>query len=80
MPHEPHNSTRAVSTLCAGGEWAAAHGDFAGLRDVARRLQRYVPEAVDELHALEAACRNDIDRASELWVQVQRRIATAARA
>ncbi|HET9988236.1 MAG TPA: hypothetical protein VFQ65_06945 [Kofleriaceae bacterium] len=64
----------AIFTLCVGGEWACAHGDFAGLRDVARRLEDYVPEIRSELRRLETACRDDIDHASAIWVQVERRI------
>jgi hypothetical protein len=70
----------AISALCLGGEWACAHGDFAGLRDVARRLEQYVPEVLDELHELETACQRDIDHASEIWVHVERRITSASHA
>ena len=80
MQTDRNDSHRAISALCLGGEWACAHGDFAGLRDVARRLEPYAPEALDELHALETACQNDIDHASEIWVHVERRITSASRA
>jgi len=75
MTPDRQDPVHAISALCLGGEWACAHGDFAALRDVARRLEPYVPEVVDELHQLETACRHDIDHASELWVAVERRIA-----
>jgi hypothetical protein len=77
MTYDQHDATHAISALCVGGEWAMAHGDFAGLRDVARRLEPYVPEVLDELHELETACRHDIDHAGEIWVHVERRIASA---
>jgi len=66
--------TDPIHSLCLGGEWACAHGDFAGLRDVARQLETYVPEVRAELRELEAACRDDIDHATAMWVQVERRI------
>jgi hypothetical protein len=72
--------SHTISTLCLGGEWACAHGDFAALRDVARRLEPYVPEVLDELHELETACRSDIDHASEICVHVEHRITSASRA
>jgi hypothetical protein len=74
MTTDQHDATRAISALCNGGEWACAHGDFAGLRDVARRLEQYVPEVLDELHELETACQSNIDHASEIWVHVEHRI------
>jgi hypothetical protein len=80
MQTDRNDSNHAISALCLGGEWACAHGDFAGLRDVARRLEPYVPEVLDELHELETACRHDIDHASEIWVDVERRITSASRA
>jgi hypothetical protein len=80
MTYDQHDPPHAISALCLGGEWAMAHGDFAGLRDVARRLEQYVPEVLDELQALETACQKDIDRASEIWVHVERRITSASRA
>jgi hypothetical protein len=80
MTYDQHDAPHAISALCLGGEWAMAHGDFAGLRDVARRLEQYVPEVLDELQALETACQEDIDRASEIWVHVERRITSASRA
>lgn len=80
MTNHQHDATRAISALCNGGEWACAHGDFAGLRDVARRLEHYVPEVLDELRDLETACQKDIDHASEIWVHVERRITSASRA
>ena len=74
MTIDQHDPVHAISALCLGGEWACAHGEFAGLRDVARRLETYVPEVLDELRELEDACRGDIDHASAIWVQVERHI------
>jgi hypothetical protein len=80
MTYDQHDAPHVISALCLGGEWAMAHGDFAGLRDVARRLEQYVPEVLDELHELETACQKDIEHASEIWVHVERRITSASRA
>jgi len=80
MTSDQAASTRAITALCRGGEWACAHGDFSGLRDVARRLEEYVPEVRDELHELADACRQDIDHASAIWVHVEHRITGRSRA
>jgi hypothetical protein len=67
--------TTTISALCLGGEWACAHGDFAGLRDVARRLEGLVaPPIREELRAVAEACRDDVDRASALWVVAERHV------
>jgi len=79
MTNHQHDATRAITALCNGGEWACAHGNYAGLRDVARRLEQYVPEVVDDLHHLETACEDDLDHASEIWVAIERKIASAPR-
>ena len=65
-------TNQTIAVLCIGGDWACAHGDFAGLRDVARKLGAYLPAAIQpELTAVVEACRRDIDHASELWLRAR---------
>jgi hypothetical protein len=63
---------QSVGTLCAGGDWACAHGDFSGLRCVARQLESYVAEPLHcQLVELAAACVSNPERASLLWSLVK---------
>ena len=66
-----------VGTLCVGGDWACAHGDFSGLRDVARRLEALVQPMRGELAELETACLRDPDRAGRLWFTLKPRLERA---
>lgn len=69
------DSSHSISTLCMGGEWACAHGDVAGLRDVVHRLEAFVPASVRaELRAVAEACRHDAEHASALWVVAERHV------
>ncbi len=61
---------QTISSLCMGGDWACAHGDFAGLREVAHQLGSYVPDVRQQAEAVVNACRSDIDHASALWVDL----------
>jgi hypothetical protein len=71
----------AIGKLCVGGDWACAHGDLGGLRDIARQLEDYVSEPLHcELEALVAACAADPDRAVSLWDALKDRIYREARA
>lgn len=63
-----HETAHAIGELCVGGDWACAHGDLSGLRDVAQRLAVYAPEPLHcELVELASACISDPDRAGVLW-------------
>ncbi len=65
-------TTQTIAALWLGGDWACAHGDFAGLRDVARQLSAHLPDSLrPEIEAVVEACRRDIDHASELWVRAR---------
>jgi len=69
------DTTHEISTLCVGGEWACAHGDVAGLREVVTRLAAVVPPPLrDELRAVAEACRHDAEHAAALWVEAERRV------
>jgi hypothetical protein len=71
----PAAATRAIRELCVGGEWACAHGDFAGLRHVAIRLAGYMSEPDrDELVALATACIGDPSGAALRWNRLQRKL------
>jgi hypothetical protein len=68
----PAAATRAIRELCVGGEWACAHGDFAGLRHVAIRLAGYMVEPDrDELVALAKACIGQPTVAAIMWNRLQ---------
>ena len=63
---------QTIAALCIGGDWACAHGDFAGLSDVARQLGEHVPASLrPDLDAVVEACHRDVDHASELWVRAR---------
>jgi hypothetical protein len=80
-PSTTREASIAIGKLCVGGDWACAHGDLGGLRNVARQLQDYVPEPLHcELEALVAACATDPDRAATLWDALKDRIYREARA
>ena len=52
-------------TLRLGGDWACAHGDFAALREVARRLAEGENQPL--LGQIARACIRDPERACLLW-------------
>ncbi|MBX3161763.1 MAG: hypothetical protein KF773_37725 [Deltaproteobacteria bacterium] len=61
-----------IGELCVGGDWACAHGDFGGLRDVAEQLAERVPEPAHQmLVELADACLADPTRAGELWYELK---------
>ena len=65
-------STQQIGRLCVCGDWACAHGDFAGLRHVARQLQDFVADPMhDELGELASACVSDPARAGALWTHIK---------
>lgn len=78
MTPVPPTSTEAsqrIGKLCLGGDWACAHGDFAGLRSVAQQLAEYVAEPIHcELVDLARACKSDPDRAAVLWNGLKERL------
>lgn len=60
--------TATIGKLCVGGDRACAHGDFAGLRNVALQLADFAPEPIHcELARLVEACGAEPCRATELW-------------
>jgi hypothetical protein len=68
-------TAHAISELCTGGDWACAHGDFAGLRHVAHCLATYASEPLHcELVALADACTSDPERAGVLWDRLKGRL------
>ena len=74
-----HEVGETIGKLCVGGDWASAHGDFAGLRYVARQLADYAPEPIHgELVELAAACTTDPDRAALLWSRVKSQVSCEA--
>lgn len=80
LPSSSPQVASTIGTLCFGGDWACAHGDFAGLREVAQRLADYVPEPVHcDLAALAAACTSDPEEAAELWDRLKGRLYRTAR-
>jgi hypothetical protein len=84
-PMTPTHSTAEVSQtigkLCVGGDWACAHGDFSGLRQVARELADYAPEPIHcELVELASACAADPDRAAALWQRLKNQLYRERRA
>lgn len=81
LPSATHEASNAVGKLCVGGDWACAHGDFAGLRCVALDLCDYAPEPLHcELVAIAAACASEPERAAALWNRVKNRLYREARA
>ena len=67
---------REIGTLCLGGDWASAHGDFAALRHVARLLALHAPRTIRvDLDALAEACITDPARAGALWEALRPRVA-----
>jgi hypothetical protein len=64
--------TRRIGELCFGGDWACAHGDVSGLRDIASRLSDYAPEPLHcQLQELSDVCRYDPERATALWTALK---------
>ena len=72
----PENETAlAIGELCASGDWAYAHGDFAALRYVTHCLAAYASEPLHcDLIALADACTNDHKRAGALWDRLKSRL------
>ena len=71
-PSSTLETIQSIGKLCAGGDWACAHGDFSGLRNVARQLEDYVAEPLHcQLVDLADACVSDPERASMLWDRVK---------
>lgn len=65
-------AAHAIGELCVGGDWACAHGDLEGLRDISRRIAIYAREPLHcELAALAEACLCDPDRATAGWVRIK---------
>ena len=72
MPTTSTETSKTIGMLCVGGDWACAHGDFSGLRDVARQLEAFMPEPLHcWLDELAAACSVDPPRAAALWDRVK---------
>jgi hypothetical protein len=60
--------TPNASHLLFGGDWACAHGDPAGLANVARQLAARVDEPLRlELIGLSQLCRHDLAGAARRW-------------
>jgi hypothetical protein len=73
--------SETIGKLCVGGDWACAHGDFSGLRQVARELADYAPEPIHcELVELASACTADPDRAAALWQRLKDQLYREVRA
>ena len=69
------DASKTIGKLCAGGDWACAHGDYGGLRYVAQQLEVFMPEPIHcELEQLAAACISDPDRAASLWDRLKCRL------
>jgi len=63
---------QTIGQLCVGGDWAWAHGDFGGLRDIVQQLAAYAPEPVHcELVRLAELCLDDLDGAAVLWMRLK---------
>jgi hypothetical protein len=74
MPPTPCTAevNETIGKLCVGGDWACAHGDFSGLRYVARRLASNAPERIQgQLAELIAACSAAPERAAVLWASTK---------
>jgi hypothetical protein len=72
--------SQTIGKLCVGGDWACAHGDFAGLRQVARELADHALEPIHcELVELASACNSDPDRAAALWQELKNQLYREAR-
>jgi hypothetical protein len=72
-----HGATPVLGELCVGGDWACAHGDFAALRQVARRLVSCADASLQaKLTELEGSCRRDPARAAALWSQLKHELKT----
>ena len=61
--------------LLHAGDWACAHGDMDGLRQVVRDLARCLPEPMHcELEEIITSCDADPDRAAALWARLRDRV------
>lgn len=68
-----------TAALVFGGDWACAHGDPAGLAQVARQLAQRVGESLRlELVELSDLCRSDPDLASRRWPLLRERVSCLA--
>ena len=77
-PKRPEPISRAISTLCVGGDWACAHGDLEALGDIAGRLAGYTYETLHrELCELAELCRSDPDHAVALWIRLKQEVRDA---
>jgi len=75
FPDPERVAAHAIGQLCVGGDWACAHGDLAGLRDIAQRLAEQLSEPLHcELVALADACHADAEQAPERWEQLKERV------
>ena len=64
-----------LGTLCVGGDWARAHGDFETLRCIAQQLAGGVAEPLHcDLMELADLCLYDLDTASASWDLVKHRL------
>ncbi|HET9622025.1 MAG TPA: hypothetical protein VFP84_11705 [Kofleriaceae bacterium] len=71
----PVSIAHDLGALFVGGDWACAHGDFAALRHVARRLAHGAGADLQaQLAELEGTCCHDPVRAAALWTQLKRRL------
>jgi hypothetical protein len=74
-PSPYHDRTCHLGTLCFGGDWACAHGDVSGLRDVAQQLAAALREPWhDALIELAEECHQDADRAAQTWFLLKDRL------
>lgn len=70
--------TPHTSILLFGGDWACAHGDAAGLAEIARQLAKRSGFPLHlELVELSRLCRCDPERAARRWPLLRRRAAHA---
>ena len=70
-----HRIAHDIGELCIGGDWACAHGDVSGLRDIAGQLADYAAEPLHcQLRSLAELCRFDPDRATALWAGLRDRV------
>ena len=76
MIANPTRDAPNIGKLCMCGDWACAHGDFGGLRDVASQLSETSDELIDgsthdALVELADACISQPERAAQLWPRLK---------
>lgn len=78
MTERPHRG-HVIGAYCVGGDWACAHGDFAGLRHVVEQLCILEGAPLhDELRVIADACTADPDLAATRWMLIRPRLARDA--